>query len=87
MFAARGFMIVSRLRNERCGSVGCRIDIASFKRVCVAYSHPSHLFYRLPVVLFITKEIDLSSIASVTCPAFDSDTLSSFLSSKLGTHL
>ena len=59
MLAARGTMMVSRLRYRRCRSVRCWVDVAPSKCVGIKDPHPSHLFYSLFIVPFTPKEIDL----------------------------
>ncbi len=58
MLAARGAMMVSRLRYRRSRSVRCWVDVAPSECVGIKDPDPSHLFYRLFIVPFTPKEID-----------------------------
>lgn len=57
MFAARGTMMVSRLRYRGRRSIRSRIDVAPSKRVGIKHPHPSHLLYNLPILSFAPKEV------------------------------
>lgn len=57
MLAARGTVMVSRLRYRRCRSVGGRINVAPAQSIGIKHPYSSHLFYSLSFVPSAAEEI------------------------------